>query len=186
MMFSALLDANVLAPIRLCDILLGRAEAGLYEPLWSDEILAEVERTLVGKFGIAKSKADFRLEQMRKAFPDSSVTDYQGLTSAMTNDPKDRHVLAAAVRAEAKCVVTANIKDFPVSALEPYGIEAIHPDAFLRRFLDESPGAVWRILERKVASFGRPALTLQSLANQLKATVPGFARDIEIHVKDGF
>lgn len=68
---------------------------------------------------------------MRTAFPDARVTGYESLIPAMTNHPKDRHVLAAAARADAAVIVTANLKDFPAAALEPYQIDAVHPDDFL-------------------------------------------------------
>jgi len=45
--YTALLDANVLVPYTLTDVLLRLAEAGLYRPLWSAAVLAEAERTLV-------------------------------------------------------------------------------------------------------------------------------------------
>ena len=39
-----------------------------------------------------------RLSMMREAFIDAEVTGYQNLIPVMTNNAKDRHVLAAAVR----------------------------------------------------------------------------------------
>jgi len=59
----------------------------------------------------------------------------------MTNDPKDRHVLAAAVRGNADAMVTANLKDFPPTALAPYELEALHPDEFLLDQLALDPAA---------------------------------------------
>nr|WP_218162028.1 PIN domain-containing protein [Mycobacterium malmoense] len=52
-----LLDACVLVPYELADFLLRLADADLYEPLWSEEILTEVDRNLVQKFGVTKEKA---------------------------------------------------------------------------------------------------------------------------------
>lgn len=43
---TAVLDACVLIPIRLATTMLWLAEAGLFQPLWSEEILDEVERNL--------------------------------------------------------------------------------------------------------------------------------------------
>ena len=51
----------------------------------------------------------------------------------------DRHVVAAAVRGGAQGIITANAKDFPAAALEPLGLEAVHPDDFLLDQLDLSP-----------------------------------------------
>ena len=49
----------------------------------------------------------------------------------MENDAGDRHVLASAVHADARIIVTFNLRHFPESALEPWLIEAQHPDEFL-------------------------------------------------------
>lgn len=97
-----LLDACVLLPYELADLLLRLADAEIYEPLWSEEILAEVERNLVEKFSVPPEKASRRLARMRSAFPNAVVEDYESLMPAMTNHPKDRHVAAAAVRGVAR------------------------------------------------------------------------------------
>jgi hypothetical protein len=82
----------------VADTLLRLAEPpALYAPRWTDEILAEVTRTLVIRFGKAPEDALYREAAMRDFFRDSSVKDYQPLVERMTNHPKDRHVLAAAV-----------------------------------------------------------------------------------------
>jgi len=54
----------------------------------------------------------------------------------MTNDPKDRHVLAAALVARATTIVTTNLRDFPVRATRPHGVVALTPDDFLTSLLD--------------------------------------------------
>jgi hypothetical protein len=52
------------------------------------------------------------------------------------------HVLAAAIIARADLIVTFNLKDFPVSKLEQYSIEAIHPDDFIADLILRYPQAV--------------------------------------------
>ena len=73
---------------------------------------------------------------MERHFPEAEVTEYEKLIGAMTNDPKDRHVAAAAVLAGTRIIVTFNLKDFQASSLSAWGIEAQHPDEFLVSILD--------------------------------------------------
>lgn len=131
MSFPVVLDACVLIPMPTADLLLRLATAKQFRPLWSNKILDEVERNLVKKLNIKPSQARSRVDAMRNFFPDALVEHYEGLIPAMTNDPKDRHVLAAAVRAGAELIVTSNTKDFPATTLNPYDIGVRSPDDFL-------------------------------------------------------
>jgi len=111
----------------------------------------------------------------RPAFPLAAVEGYKDLIPAMTNDPKDRHVLAAAVRGNADLIVTANLKDFPDAALEPYGIQAIHPDQFLLDQLDLDPVRVVQVVAEQRDSYTRPELSAEEFSHSLAVTVPDFA-----------
>ena len=169
------LDACVLLPYQLADLLLRLAEAEMYEPLWSDAILDEVELNLFAKFNVSPAKAAKRLERMRAAFPDASVAGYENLVGAMTTHPKDRHVAAVAARGDAALIVTANTRDFPHEALAPYNIEAVHPDEFLQDQLDLSPAVALESLRRQRAGYTRPQFTFTEFYTTLATTVPGFA-----------
>jgi len=57
-------------------------------------------------------------------------------------DPDDRHVVAVAIKGRADVIVTFNLGDFPPSALEPWGLEAQHPDDFLSNLIELAPDAV--------------------------------------------
>ncbi len=184
MAFPALLDACVLIPIRLTDLLLRLAEADTYRLLWSHDVLDEVERNLP-KVGVDPDKARTRVQQMREAFPDALVTDYGALVPAMTNHPKDRHVLAAAVRADAAVIVTANIKDFPPPALQPYDIDAVHPDDFLLDQLDLYPAQTTRCIQEQFAACRNPAITIDHLLGTLGKTVPRFAEKVREQLSHG-
>ncbi len=93
----------------------------------------------------------------------------------MTNDPKDRHVVAAAVRAGAKVIVTANLRDFPEDALEPLGLTAKSPDTFLMDLLgfDERDmlDAVMHIAAQKT----RPPMTPLAMLQRIGKTSPNIA-----------
>jgi predicted nucleic acid-binding protein len=49
----------------------------------------------------------------------------------MTNDEKDRHVVAAAVHAAAETIVTLNLRHLMPDHLQPWGVAALHPQSFL-------------------------------------------------------
>lgn len=111
MPFSALLDANVLVPNALRDTLLRVAEADLYRPLWSQDILAETRRTILRLCpDINSGRLDAMFAGMNEVFSDALVTGYEPLIEGMTNDKGDRHVLAAAVIGRADVIVTNNVK----------------------------------------------------------------------------
>ena len=170
------LDACVLLPYQLAYLLLRLADEELYEPLWSDAILDEVERNLIAKFNVSPETAAKPLERMRAAFPEATVTGYEHLVDAMTTDPKDRHVAAAlGVGGDAALIVTANIRDFPREALAPYNIQAVHPDEFLQDQLDLSPAVTLESLWRQRAEYTRPQFTFIEFCMTLATTVPGFA-----------
>lgn len=182
MAFSAFLDTCVLYPAYLCDTLLRLAEVDSYRPLWSDDVLTELHRNLLDS-SVSPSSVDHRLAQMRRSFPDALTTGYEALVDGMTNDPKDRHVLAAAVRANAEVIVTFNLRDFPEAALKPFDITAIHPDEFLLDQLDLYPRLTIESLERQAAAYRREPTTPTGLLVRLvRAGVPGFAAELRRHL----
>ena len=117
---------------------------------------------------------------------DCLVTGYESLIPSLTlPDPDDRHVLAAAIRCGADLIVTFNLNDFPRHALEPYGIEAQHPDDFLMHQLDFAPDVVCAAAKRQRQSLKRPPMSvdeyLASLERQgLAQTVSSLRRFAEI------
>ncbi len=174
MPFTVVLDTCVLYPANLRDTLLRLAERGLFQPLWSEDILEELQRNLVKKF--PAESIDRLLEAMESAFTESKVTGYESIIDSLTCDPKDRHVLAAAVRADASAIITFNQKDFPLPSLEPFQIETINPDDFLLDQLDLAPHAVLDELQQQAAANRRHPKTLQDLLDALaKAGAPKFA-----------
>ena len=103
----AILDACVLAPMPIVDTLLRLAEGPhFYIPKWSSHILREGDRTLRDKFANSPQQVRRRIEAMKRAFPDAMVVGYEDLVRAMTNDPKDRHAMAAAVKCVGQSIVS--------------------------------------------------------------------------------
>ena len=93
----------------------------------------------------------------------------------MRNHPKDRHVLAAAVRAHAQVIVTFNLRHFPEEALAPYGIVARHPDAFLTDLANRAPDLMVQTIERQAAALRNPPKSYDDILDNLTGQVPQFA-----------
>jgi len=165
-MFRALLDTCVLFKPLLCDTLLCAAEEELFQPLWSEDILDELRRNLL-RHGVGKTGVDHRIEQMSLHFPGAMVTGHRSLIDTMTNHPKDRHVLAAAVRGRADVIVTENVRDFPAAAVAPYDVEVVDQDSFLLDQLDLDHPAVRRALDRQVSRYRREPRTIDALLGAL-------------------
>ncbi len=104
------------------------------------------------------------------------VTDYEALIPSLTNDEKDRHVLAAAIRAGAQIIVTFNLKDFPNRSLSPHEVVALHRDVFLTRLHALYPDELDRIVREQAAALTKPTRTVGQLLETLAQHTPGFVR----------
>lgn len=168
-------DTCVLFKPYVCDTVLTIADAGLYRPLWSADVLTELDRNL-RRCGRTDAQVAHRLARMTASFLDAEVVGYERLIDAMTNDKKDRHVLAAAVRGGAEVLVTENIKDFPAAAVAPYDIVAVHQDDFLLDQLDLVPAVVLGSLRRQVSRYRREPRTVGDLLEVLVGPGQGCPR----------
>jgi predicted nucleic acid-binding protein len=178
----AVIDANVLWSAPLRDTLLSAAEAGLFRPVWTDQILDEVARTLKERRpDLDARRIDRTIKIIREEFPEALISGYEPLIPAMTNDEGDRHVLAAAVRSGSTVLITWNTSDFPASACEPYGIEIQSPDEFLVELWDSDPDRLLGVLEEQAARLQRPPQTTDQLLATLKRLLPDFVRAVEAH-----
>ena len=174
---AVVLDACVLIPMPLADTLLRLAAVpNLYRPRWSDRIMHEVSRNLQQSFGLSPHKTKYRETEIERHFPEARVDGFDHLTPAMPNHPKDRHVLAAAVKAEAQWIVTYNAKDFPAPSLSLYGIAVMGPSLFLKTLHDRAPAAVLETLKSQSAAIDQ---TQEYLLSRLKVNAPGFIAHIE-------
>ncbi|MFB9235496.1 PIN domain-containing protein [Plantactinospora siamensis] len=187
LMIVAVLDACVLVPSVLADTLLRCAEQDLYRPIWTVAILEEVRRNLPPS--ALGAKAERRVEVMRDFFPEAMASGYEQFIPGLTNDPKDRHVLAAAVAADAEVIVTANLRDFPERALAPFAIEAVHPDDFLCMLLADAPERVANIIVQQAEATGRggrPKLGVDDVVNGLAGCrAIRFAHRVSLILADG-
>lgn len=188
----AVLDACVLVPGALRDLLLSCADAAQFRPVWQDEILDEMTRNasrlLVERSAMPAADAQVAArrarEQMGRAFPGGCVeaSQWEPLVGPMTNDVKDQHVLAVAVAAGAHLVVSDNLKDFPVPSWPP-GVEVLDADAFLGLLLDRDAGGVVRAIGAMSRRATRPPMTPREIGERFAAgaSAPKFgARLLEL------
>lgn len=140
---KAVLDACVLYPTVLREILLAVAARGLYRPLWSARLLEEWARAArkLGPNGEAQARGEIAV--LRADWPGAEVPVREGVEARLwLPDPADRHVLAAAISGGADLILTFNAQDFPRHVLEEEGLRRESPDAFLMGLWLAHPAAV--------------------------------------------
>ncbi len=181
---GVVLDSCILIKASLRDTLIRAYGSDFYRLHWSDDILAEVVRNLVEN-GMTTVEGANRLEQrFRTVLEAAEVTGYSALISAMTNHPKDRHVVAAAVAAGAQIIVTENLRDFPASALEPFGIEAHTSDTFLVNLFDLDAEAMITIIHEQSQATNRPHLSVDTILDHLaRDGAPAFSARVRAEIR---
>jgi PIN domain len=156
--FAALLDANVLYPAPMRDLLLQLAVADIFRAKWTADIHREwIEALLRNDPWRERAVLERTRDLMNQATRDCLVTGYDALIPTLNlPDKDDRHVLAAAIVGRCDVIVTQNLKHFPDEALEPFGIEAQHPDEFLCSHLNLAPGVFCGAVQKVRARLKNP------------------------------
>jgi predicted nucleic acid-binding protein len=142
------MDACVLYPTVMREVLTGVAASGLFTPLWSERILEEWARAAAriapGQDIVARGE----IALLRAKWPGASIAFSPDLEATLSlPDANDTHVLAAAIAGKAGVLLTLNRKDFPMRTLARYGIERRDPDGLLCGLLAEHPQAVLAIVD---------------------------------------
>lgn len=167
--YTVVLDACVLYPAKLRNLLLCLAERGAFHARWTQDIQNEWTRNLLskGKAGITGEKLARTAQLMNDAIEDSLIQDYQFvIESLQLPDPDDRHVLAAAIVGHVDAIVTFNLKDFPAEEImQRHKIEVLHPDDFLIFQYDLNNVAFLSTIKEMREQMKKPALTPEQLTN---------------------
>jgi hypothetical protein len=161
--YTAMLDANVLYPAPMRDILLELAVTDIFRAKWTADIHEEWISALLRN---EPQRHRFALERtrdlMNQATRDSLVTGYDTLIPSLTlPDVNDRHVLAAAIVGRCDVIVTQNLSDFPAETLALYGIEVQHPDDFLCNHLHLAPGVFCNAIRTVRARLRHPPYNIK-------------------------
>ena len=140
---KAVLDACVLVPPILREILIAVAAKGLYQPCWSDRLLEEWARASA-KFGpVSEAEARARIAVLRVMFPRATLPPAPQIEARLyLPDPNDAHVLAVAIAGSADAIITVNARDFPRHTLAEDKITRRDPDGFLWELWSFHPAEV--------------------------------------------
>lgn len=167
----AILDACVLYPAPLRDFLMHLALANAFRARWSEVIHDEwMRNVLAERPDLSLTQLTRTKELMNAAILEAAVEGFEPLVDTLDlPDANDRHVLAAAIRADASLIVTFNLKDFPIAKLAPFGVAAIHPDKFVVAMIADSAESVLTAFKRQHNSLKNPPRTIPELLETLQA-----------------
>lgn len=154
----AVYDACVLYSAPLRDLLMRVAVADLCRAKWTDQIHQEWMRNVLEDYPQITPAQVERIRQLMDAHVrDSLVAGYESIIEQVNlPDADDRHVLAAAIHAQAEVIVTYNLKDFPANILNPLGVTAQHPDEFVLSLMKRESEKFLETIERHRQELRRP------------------------------
>jgi len=184
---TAVYDACVLYPAGLRSTLMYVGLTGLIQVRWSEAIHDEwIRNVLKDRQDITSQQLERTRRLMNTAIPDSLVVGYEPLVETLKlPDPNDRHVLAAAIHANAEVIVTFNSKDFPQAALAPHSIKKSTPDAFVLGLLKANPILIVDALRTDRMGKKRPPKTPEEYLEALIAQrLPRTAAELRQYIDE--
>lgn len=176
--YTAFIDACTLARVLPRNLLLSLAEADFFRIRWSNVILAETENAIRGMLekrgaapDVASAKAAHQIHQMRAAFEDAEVLDFENFKPIAHGlpDPNDVHVVAAAIKTQAAAIVTDNLKDFPAHILAALNIEVRSSDDFIADTIALDTGRAVSTIRRLRERLKRPEMPPEAFLLSLEA-----------------
>lgn len=165
----ALLDACVLYPAPIRDLLMWLSIEHVYQPKWSETIHEEwITNVLLLRPDLSADQLQRTCDLMLANNPNALVMGFERhIPTLNLPDFDDRHVLAAAIEGHADVIVTFNLKDFPEALLAPYGIEAIHPDAFVCQCFLDYPRQALTAIHKQQQNLKSPSYSMAQLLDIL-------------------
>lgn len=175
---KVLIDACVLYPTVLREIVLDHAAAGGFRPLWSARILEEWRRTAARTGEPDAVIAEGEIALVKTRFPDAMVMPDPTTESRLfLPDPDDVHVLAAAIDGQADELLTLNVKDFPTRTMAAEGILLRHPDEFLLEAFHGDEKTMRQVVDTVLARAASYGIDTSDPRKILKrARLPRFAK----------
>jgi len=171
------LDANLLYPFHLRNLLVQLSADAVLAPRWTARIHEEWIANLAATGRVSRDRLARTRDLMDRVLPEAAVRGWEPLVDELAlPDPDDRHVLAAAIAAGAGTILTMNLRDFPPAELAPHGVAAWHPDPFLCALHDADPEVMRASAEAAHANLSRSAPTFGAFLDALERQgLPGLA-----------
>ena len=152
----------------LRDLLLSLAQTDLFRARWTDQINEEWTRALLARNPNKAARVARTLTLVNQSVEDCLISGYESLIPTIElPDPNDRHVLAAAIVGEAHLIITFNLSDFPPERLEPFELEARHPDTFVQRLIESEPEVSCAAIRRMRTRYKNPPMTAAEFLDSL-------------------
>ncbi len=171
----AVFDTCILFPNILRDTLFRSHRAGICQGHLTADILLELERNLVAKKAVKDAEsARYLIRTIRGNLEEMLVTGYEAHIPHLTCDPKDRHVLAAAIQANASIIVTVNHKDFPPASLIPHDVVTQSPDAFLLDLFERDCEGMAKVITKQSRALWRKPMSVPEVLHGLHQHAPRF------------
>ena len=182
--YTAILDANVLYPNTLRNLLLSLASDGLYHVKWTTEITQEWSRNLVADRPDIASKIDRLVELVNLSVQDCLVEGYEYIIPTIElPDLNDRHIVAAAVVGHADAIVTFNLKDFPAELIDKFGVDVQHPDDFLMNQLQLRQFDALEVMRKVRGRYRNPQLSAKEFIELVSRNgLPQTAQYLQTHM----
>jgi len=178
----AFLDANVLYPAQLRNLLMHLSLQGVFQPRWSRDVHEEwISNLLINRPDLNRRQLDRTRRLMDKHAVGALVTGYEKLIPGLTlPDNNDRHVLAAAIHTGASVIVTRNLTDFPSNKVQKFRIGVQHPDEFVLHLIGLDPAGVSKAAGIHRKSLKNPAMTVAQYLGMLELQgIPQFVNAVQ-------
>lgn len=180
-----ILDACVLLPSRLSDVLFDLMLEGLYFAYWSDSVEAEFLRNWPQVHPDAAASGPRRLSAFQRATRHGHLIMGHGDAAFLSRVPaqvheNDRHLIAAALVMQRGLdeedepdlhkvmIVSSNTRHLAVASTRQLGIEVVKAGAFVDRLFEAAPQRTLKAIAKSLHDLKKPPYTQAELVAALR------------------